>query len=97
MLTVTRTPFPQATAPNEIWSFDFVSDRIETERTLKVLSVVDDYSKKSPGLLVDFSITAQDVTNFFDSLKNLPKKLRCDNGTGNAIKTFSGLGTQEKY
>lgn len=88
MLTVTRTPFPKAQKPNEIWSFDFVSDRTETGRTLRVLTIVDDCSKKSPGLLADYSITAQDVTNFFDRLKNLPKKLRCDNGPEMQSKHF---------
>jgi putative transposase len=81
MLKVTRVPFKKATAPNEIWSFDFVSDRTEAKRTLKTLSIVDDFSKKCPGLLVDYSITSKNVTDFFDSLPRLPKKLRCDNGT----------------
>ncbi len=81
MLKVTRVPFKKAAAPNEIWSFDFVSDRTESKRTLKTLSIVDDCSKKCPGLLVDYSITSKNVTDFFDSLPNLPRKLRCDNGT----------------
>lgn len=80
MLKVTRTPFQKAMAPNEIWSFDFVSDRTESNRKLKTLSIVDDCSKKSPGLLVEYSIRSPDLTDFFDSLPNLPRKLRCDNG-----------------
>src|SRR6185312_7331672 len=62
MLKVTRVPFKKATAPNEIWSFDFVSDRTEAKRTLKTLSIVDDFTKKCPGLLVDYSITSKNVT-----------------------------------
>jgi putative transposase len=81
MLKVTRVPFKKASGPNEIWSFDFVSDRTESKRTLKTLSIVDDFSKKCPGLLVEYSIPSIAVTDFFDSLPNLPKKLRCDNGT----------------
>lgn len=80
MLQVTRTRFAQAKTPNEIWSFDFVSDRSETDRKLKCLTIVDDCSKKSPGLLVAYSITSNEVTDYFDSLKTLPKKLRCGNG-----------------
>ena len=79
MLKVTRTPFAKATEPNEIWSFDFVFDRTESNRRLKTLSIVDDCTKKSPGLLVDYSITSKDVTDHFDSLPILPKKVRCDN------------------
>lgn len=80
MLKVTRKPFDRAMQPNEIWSFDFVSDKTETKRKLKTLTIVDDCSKRSPGMLTEYSITSKVMTDFFDSLKNLPKKLRCDNG-----------------
>jgi putative transposase len=51
---------------------------------------VDDCSKKSPGVLVDYSITSSDVTNYFDSLSKLPKKLRCDNGPEMTSRHFLG-------
>ena len=80
MLAVTRVPFEKAVRPNEIWSFDFVSDRFESDRRLKALTIVDDCSKKSPGLHVDYSVTSNDMTAYFDSLGKPPEKLRCDNG-----------------
>lgn len=80
MIAVRRVPFDKALRPNEIWSFDFVSDWIDTQRKLKCLTIVDDCSKTSPGLLASYSITSKDVTDFFNSLKNLPRKIRCDNG-----------------
>lgn len=80
MLKVTRVPFKKASRPNEIWSFDFVSDRTESLRKLKTLTIVDDCSKRSPGLLTDYSITSKDVTDFFDKQPKLPGKVRCDNG-----------------
>jgi putative transposase len=93
MLKVTRTPFKKASVPNEIWSFDFVSDRTESGRKLKTLSIVDDCSKKSPGLLVEYSIRSHDVTDYFDSLANLPKKTTLRQWPGNDVSAFSGLGT----
>jgi putative transposase len=90
MVQVTRTRFVPAKAPKEIWSFDFVSDRSESDRHLKCLTIVDDCSKKSPGLLVDYSITSTDVTDFFDSLPELPNKLRCDNGPEMTSRHFLG-------
>lgn len=90
MPAVTRVPFPKAVRPNEIWSFDFVSDRTETNRKVKSLTIVDDCSKKSPGILPAFSITAEDLTSFFDGLKNLPKRLRCDNGPEMQSSHFLG-------
>lgn len=80
MLKVTRVKFDQAKKPNEIWSFDFVSDRTEAGRSLKCLTIVDDCTKKSPGILASYSITSDDLTEFMGRLKNLPSKLRCDNG-----------------
>lgn len=80
MLKVTRVPFKKAERPNEIWSFDFVFDKTEVKRKLKTLSIVDDCSKKSPGLLTEYSITSKVMTDYFDQLRDLPKKLRCDNG-----------------
>ena len=73
---------------NEIWSFDFVSDRTQSERKLKTLSIVDDCTKKSPELLVEYSITSKDMTNYFDSLPFLPSKMRCDNGPEMASRHF---------
>jgi putative transposase len=90
MIQVTRTRFKQAEDPNEIWSFDFVSDRTEVDRVLKCLTIVDDCSKKSPGILADYSITSKDMTDYFDSLENLPKKLRCDNGPEMTSRHFLG-------
>ena len=90
MVQVTRTRFVQAVAPQEIWSFDFVHDRSESGRHLKCLTIVDDCSKKSPGLHVNYSISSSDVTDFFDSLSGLPKKLRCDNGPEMTSRHFLG-------
>ncbi len=75
-----RVPFDKAAAPNEIWSFDFMYDYTETKRKLKILTIVDDCSKKCPGLLADYSIPSSSMIAFFESLPKLPKRLRCDNG-----------------
>lgn len=88
MLKVVRVKFDQPTKPNEIWSFDFVSDRTEMKKKLKTLTIVDDLTKISPGMLTEFSITSHDLTDFFDSLPVFPKKVRCDNGPEMASHHF---------
>lgn len=87
-MAVTRVPHNRAIKPNEIWSFDFVFDRFENNRSLKILTIVDDCTKKSPGLLPAYGITAAKMISFFESLPNLPKKLRCDNGPEMSSKEF---------
>jgi putative transposase len=87
-MAVTRVPHNKAKKPNEIWSFDFVFDRVENNRSLKILTIVDDCSKRSPGLLPAYGITAGKMISFFESLPHLPKKLRCDNGPEMSSKEF---------
>ena len=78
---VIRLPLRQPRGPNEVWSMDFVFDRLETGRNLKVFNVVDDYSKVIEGQIVDRSIRGTDLVRFFESLPTLPGFLRCDNGS----------------
>ncbi len=87
-MAVTRAPHNKTTRPNEVWSFDFVSDRFENDRRLKVLNIVDDCTKKTPGLLAEHSTTSRTMIDFFESLKNLPKKTRCDNGPEMSSREF---------
>lgn len=78
-----RTPPTRATEPNQVWAIDFMFDYLETGRRLKTLTIVDEYSRVSPGVLVDHSIRGADVVNFLDHLAGgtYPKILRTDQGT----------------
>lgn len=81
--SVPRLPASAAKKPNEIWAIDFMFDFLETGRRLKVLTVVDEFAKLSPGILVDHSIRGVDVIEFLDHLAcgNYPKVIRVDQGT----------------
>jgi putative transposase len=71
------------TGPNQRWSMDFVSDQLVTGQRLKCLTVVDDYSRESPGILAARSISGQLVADFIDQLSQtrpLPEVIVCDNG-----------------
>jgi len=78
-----RLPPTRATKPNEVWAIDFMFDYLESGRRLKALTIVDEFSKISPGLLVDHSIRGVDVTSFLDQLASgsYPKIVRTDQGT----------------
>lgn len=88
MISVTRVPFEKAQKPNEIWSFDFVSDRTESNRRLRSLTIVDDCTKKTPGIFTAYSITSRDLIGYFELLPFLPSKLRCDNGPEMTSREF---------
>ena len=72
-----------ATRVNEVWSMDFVSDALACGRRFRVLTVVDDYSRLSPGLEVASSLPGQRVTRFLDHVSlnhGYPERIRVDNG-----------------
>ena len=58
-----------ATAPNECWSMDFLSDQLFDGHKIRVLSIVDNYTRLSPALDVRFtaSVQFQEFTIFFDA------------------------------
>ena len=78
-----RLPPTRATEPDHVWAIDFMFDYLESGRRIKTLTVVDECSKISPGILVDHSIRGIDVTKFLDHLAsgNYPKIIRTDQGT----------------
>jgi putative transposase len=74
---------PEASRPNEVWSIDFMSDAYGERNPLKILTMVDDFSRLSPGILAKRSITGKVVTEFIDRMSMVygyPKRIRVDNG-----------------
>lgn len=68
---------------NHVWSYDFVMDETEDGRRLKVLPILDEYTRECLALEVERSITAQDVIAVLEYLflvRGAPKFLRSDNG-----------------
>ena len=41
----------QATAPNECWSMDFLSDQLFDGRKIRVLAIIDNFTRLSPALM----------------------------------------------
>jgi putative transposase len=81
--SIVRVPAAMPTGPNRRWSMDFVSDQLVTGQRLKCLTVVDDFTRESPGILVGRSITGESVAAFLDQLadaRSLPETIVCDNG-----------------
>jgi putative transposase len=49
------------TRPNETWAMDFVHDQLATGKKIRVLTVVDTFSRFSPIIDPRFSYRAEDV------------------------------------
>jgi putative transposase len=87
---------------DHVWSYDFVMDRTEDGRRLKMMPVVDEYTRECLALEVERSITAEDVTATLARLfeeRGEPRYIRSDNGpefVARALKRWleaSGVGT----
>jgi putative transposase len=73
----------QAERINHVWSYDFVSDRTADGRSLKLLVVLDEYTRESLTIEVERSIRAEAVRTTLEylfALRGAPQYLRSDNG-----------------
>lgn len=76
-------PLRSRTGANQEWALDFVHDAVECGRTIRVLSVVDAYTRECLALEVDTSFASRRVTRVLEAIvaqRGQPKAIRCDNG-----------------
>jgi transposase InsO family protein len=72
-----------ATKPMDVWSYDFMGSRTRNGGALRILNVVDEYTRIALGSKVGRSIGAGDVQQELERLFALhgkPRILRSDNG-----------------
>ena len=90
-----RQPLIKPTAPNEVWSADFVFDRTAEGRVLKCLAIVDDATTEAVAIVPARALGGLVVTRVLDRLaltRGLPRVLRTDNGLefcGRAMLTWA--------
>ena len=73
----------QAASPNDVWTWDFVFDRLENGRRVKWLSLVDEFTRENLLLIASHSIRARDVIAFIADVideRGAPAAIRSDNG-----------------
>jgi transposase InsO family protein len=72
-----------AASPNHIWSYDFMNARTQKGSLIRILNVVDEYTRVALGCRVARSIGALDVIEELEGLfrrHGKPKLMRSDNG-----------------
>lgn len=73
----------KAEHPNQVWSYDFVADRTEKGRCLRLLTVLDEYTRECLAIEVGHSLNSGDVIQVLEWLflvRGHPEHLRSDNG-----------------
>jgi putative transposase len=95
LTSVARIPRPTPERPNQRWLMDFVSDALANGRRIRVLTVIDDFTRESLATEVDTSLPGLRVTQVLDRLvagRGLPELITVDNGpefAGRALDTWA--------
>ncbi|MCS4503667.1 IS3 family transposase [Arhodomonas aquaeolei] len=94
-VAVEREALELPSAANEVWSMDFVMDALADGRRLKMLAIVDDFTKESIDIVVDRSICGLYVSRVLEQavrFRGAPTAIRTDQGpefTGKALDQWA--------
>jgi transposase InsO family protein len=75
---------PVASRPNEVWTYDFVFDRDAAGRRLKLLTLMDEFTREGLAIRVGRSFKASQVKEVLREVgegRGYPQFLRSDNGS----------------
>ncbi len=81
---------------NHVWTYDFVHERTQDGKALRLLTVVDEFSRECLAIRVGRRLKAKDVLSTMAGLflqHGVPQYLRSDNGsemTATAVREFLG-------
>jgi len=87
----------QAEYPNHVWTMDFVHDRLSNNSPLRMLTLVDEYTRECLDIPVKRSMKATDVQEVLKQVvadrEHCPVYIRSDNGSefiAQALQTWLG-------
>jgi transposase InsO family protein len=92
----------RAERPDHVWAFDFQWDATEDGRAVKLLYVVDEFTREALAMKAERSMDADAVVNelegIVDQQRRRPELLRCDNGpemTSHALRDWCRFSRTE--
>jgi putative transposase len=94
-----RTPLGTYTEANQEWALDFVHDTTASGRSIRVLNVIDAYTRESLAMEVDTSFAGLRLTRVLDGIiaeRGLPQAIRCDNGPELRSRHFLAWNLERK-
>lgn len=98
-----KQPLLVATHKNQVWSYDFLFDQTADGRTIKILTVLDIFTRECLAIVLDRRIPAEGVIKVLQRLfaeHGAPECIRSDNGPEFVAKRVqkwlgeSGVSTQ---
>ncbi len=84
----------RAERPNQVWALDYQFDQTADGRIVKLLNVIDEFTRESLAMLVKRSINADHTVEVLDQVaqeRGAPAFVRCDNGpefTAHALRDW---------
>ena len=79
---------------NHVWSYDFVADRTCDGKAIKMLTVMDEYTRQCLAIKVARGIRSDDVLHTLTDLfvvHGIPAHIRSDNGSEFTAKAVRGM------
>jgi putative transposase len=73
----------RAERPNHVWSYDFMEDRTHDGRKIRMLNIVDEYTRECLAIRVDRRLNSTSVIDVLTDLfilRGVPGHIRSDNG-----------------
>ena len=73
----------RAAHPNHVWSYDFVADRTANGHPIRMLTLVDEFTRECRAIDVAKQLTSEDVLERLSDLfvhRSVPDYIRSDNG-----------------
>lgn len=90
---------PHLLRSNQEWALDFACDTLATGRGIRVLAVVDAFTRECLSLEVDTSMSSKRVTRSLEAVierRGMPEAIRCDNGPELTSRHFVGWCEERK-
>ena len=81
---------------DHIWSYDFVEEKLDNGRKVRILNIMDEFTRECLATESGFHLKAHDVTDilrYLFQVRGCPTYIRSDNGpefVAAAVKTFLG-------
>jgi putative transposase len=94
----------RAEHPGHVWAHDFVEDRTETGRKLRILTVADEFTRECVAVEVEYRMNARSVADTLLRLfaeRGSPKYVRSDNGpefvARHLTRALAGGGVEARH
>ena len=74
----------RAEYPNHVWSYDFVETKVGRGRKLKILNIIDEYTRECLASHAAYRIRSEDVKDILRQImlrRGTPEYIRSDNGS----------------